>query len=311
MEHPPPTKALVVSQGNCMGKLTIPLAISNKSKLPCWKYTLPETNMAHENPPIWWYLPGKMWIFMGYVSFREGIIIHSEMNCTKCDDEWQKAMDLPIRNGVQWRVPRMSKKDTERCGTVKLSDDRLQMHFFPNPRCAECMEYWPTFYLYIYHKFKPNVGKDTVYRIPIMNPMGMSTQYILVLREFFGLSGEQGRWTVQFEQKVYKDFWASFKEWLQIWRCFMAMMEKHGTIPNFLVQMDRHSSHVRDHNNLSKFLENSQYLVQSWGCLDISRDVDIHLITWKLVKAFGGKPRRIGREGERKWRTAKEAQRGA
>ena len=35
-------------------------------------YTLPETNIAMENPPFWWYLPGKMGIFMGYVSFREG-----------------------------------------------------------------------------------------------------------------------------------------------------------------------------------------------------------------------------------------------
>jgi len=26
-----------------------------------------------ENPPFWWYLPGKMVIFMGYVSSREGI----------------------------------------------------------------------------------------------------------------------------------------------------------------------------------------------------------------------------------------------
>ena len=34
--------------------------------------TLPETNIAHENPPFWWYLPGEMGIFMGYVSFREG-----------------------------------------------------------------------------------------------------------------------------------------------------------------------------------------------------------------------------------------------
>ena len=35
--------------------------------------TLPETNIAMENPPFWWYLPGKMGIFMGYVSFKEGI----------------------------------------------------------------------------------------------------------------------------------------------------------------------------------------------------------------------------------------------
>ena len=38
--------------------------------MPC--STLPETNIAHENPPFWWYLPGNMGIFMGYVSFREG-----------------------------------------------------------------------------------------------------------------------------------------------------------------------------------------------------------------------------------------------
>ena len=25
-----------------------------------WFITLPETNIAHKNPPVWWYLPGKM-----------------------------------------------------------------------------------------------------------------------------------------------------------------------------------------------------------------------------------------------------------
>ena len=35
-------------------------------------YTLPETNIAIENPPFWWYLQGNMGIFTGYVSFREG-----------------------------------------------------------------------------------------------------------------------------------------------------------------------------------------------------------------------------------------------
>ena len=41
-------------------------------------YTLPETNIAMENSPFWWYLPGKMGIFMGFVSFREGIFIFWE-----------------------------------------------------------------------------------------------------------------------------------------------------------------------------------------------------------------------------------------
>ena len=35
-------------------------------------FTLLETNIAMENPPLWWYLPGKMGVFRGYVSFREG-----------------------------------------------------------------------------------------------------------------------------------------------------------------------------------------------------------------------------------------------
>ena len=35
--------------------------------LPSW-----ETNIAMENPLFWWYLPGKMGMLMGYVSFREG-----------------------------------------------------------------------------------------------------------------------------------------------------------------------------------------------------------------------------------------------
>ena len=37
-----------------------------------FRSTLPEANIAHENPPFWWYLLGKMGIFTGYVSFREG-----------------------------------------------------------------------------------------------------------------------------------------------------------------------------------------------------------------------------------------------
>ena len=35
-------------------------------------YTLPETNIAHENPHLSWWIPSKWWIFHGYVSFREG-----------------------------------------------------------------------------------------------------------------------------------------------------------------------------------------------------------------------------------------------
>ena len=47
-------------------------------------------NVAMENPAFWWYLPGKMGIFMGYVSFREGIyeslpdflVLYIQTTCT-------------------------------------------------------------------------------------------------------------------------------------------------------------------------------------------------------------------------------------
>ena len=35
-------------------------------------FTLPETNIAMENPPFGWYLPRNMGIFHGYVSLQEG-----------------------------------------------------------------------------------------------------------------------------------------------------------------------------------------------------------------------------------------------
>ena len=38
-----------------------------------YRNTLPETNIAMEYPPFWWYLLGNMGIFRCYVSFGEGI----------------------------------------------------------------------------------------------------------------------------------------------------------------------------------------------------------------------------------------------
>ena len=51
----------------------------------CWITqinTLPETNIAMENPPFSMVLPGKMGIFMGYVSFREGKITTKRRLCS-------------------------------------------------------------------------------------------------------------------------------------------------------------------------------------------------------------------------------------
>ena len=58
---------------HCHSTTLSPCDIINTSNLSHHKlFTLPETNIAHENPPFWWYLPGKIGIFMGYVSLQEG-----------------------------------------------------------------------------------------------------------------------------------------------------------------------------------------------------------------------------------------------
>ncbi len=45
-------------------------------------FTLPKTNIAHENPPFWWYLPGKMgfsWAMLvsGRVKLKNSLIADS------------------------------------------------------------------------------------------------------------------------------------------------------------------------------------------------------------------------------------------
>jgi len=51
---------------------------------PQWRCTPRKTNMSHENPPFWWYLPVKMGIFMGYVSFREGMNLENPLLLKGC-----------------------------------------------------------------------------------------------------------------------------------------------------------------------------------------------------------------------------------
>ena len=81
--------------------------------------TLQETNIAMENPPIWWYLPGKRGIFVGYVSFREG----NSNNCTVTTFYYIRPESIEVsgrafsgeRRGDLWRTGddgwRIMKKD--------------------------------------------------------------------------------------------------------------------------------------------------------------------------------------------------------
>ena len=46
-----------------------------KNETP-WKMTLRKTNIAMDNPPFWWYFPGKTGTFYGYVSLPDGKILN-------------------------------------------------------------------------------------------------------------------------------------------------------------------------------------------------------------------------------------------
>ena len=51
-----------------------------------------------ENPPFWWYLPGKMGIFMGYVSLPEGIGLYLYLSvATGCSSS-----NRPVRWSLSW-----------------------------------------------------------------------------------------------------------------------------------------------------------------------------------------------------------------
>ena len=52
-----------------------------------------------ENPPFWWYLPGKMGIFMGYVSLPEG----RKTNIQICASSTSTASKPNICGGGRWK----------------------------------------------------------------------------------------------------------------------------------------------------------------------------------------------------------------
>ena len=63
--------------------------------------TLPETNIAMENPPFWWYLPGKMGIFMGYVSFREGMENSWKFQSPSEIERWWKGKEIAPKRKIR------------------------------------------------------------------------------------------------------------------------------------------------------------------------------------------------------------------
>ena len=73
--------------------------------------TLPKTNIAIENPPVWWYLQGNMGIFMGklLVSGRVSRLKWSLVTSSqwKSSKDWSESMGLgciPNRTpGNKWR----------------------------------------------------------------------------------------------------------------------------------------------------------------------------------------------------------------
>ena len=58
-----------------------------------------------ENPPFWWYFPGKIWSFHGYVSLPEGILpVPSEKNTwgLKDYDPDREFVEAPLKTSPFW-----------------------------------------------------------------------------------------------------------------------------------------------------------------------------------------------------------------
>ena len=90
-------------------------------------HTLLKTNIAMENPPFWCYLLGKMVIFMGHVSFREG-------NMNKNPSKHHLEMTIEDVPTVASRVPVIGcRQVTSQMGT---SDQRTAQRVeIPQGRC--------------------------------------------------------------------------------------------------------------------------------------------------------------------------------
>ena len=100
--------------------------------------TLPETNIAMENPSFWWYLPGKMWIFMGYVSFKEGtpLLPRCRITLLQCSGPWpvrSKALDAMVYS----KLARPSRKP--RFKTLKKTRYAL---LFKRNMCRKTQQIW-------------------------------------------------------------------------------------------------------------------------------------------------------------------------
>ena len=72
-----------------------------------WMYTLPETNIAHENPPFWRYLLETMGILMGYVSFMEGTM-YTLLGTKMGSHLWKR--NIIFKNWFKWRAMSVPKK---------------------------------------------------------------------------------------------------------------------------------------------------------------------------------------------------------
>ena len=93
-----------------------------------------------ENPPFWWYLPGKMWIFMGYVSFREGrfyvileylrfyldLFPNSTMR-PRLSNWWRFIKIGKSRSGPR-HLPRLAVRSLRRSRTPQISMATLEDH---------------------------------------------------------------------------------------------------------------------------------------------------------------------------------------
>ncbi len=96
----------------------------NNNRMYLVNLTLPETNIAMENPPFWWYLPGKMGIFMGYVSFREGTLASFVLPFLHFATWTGRLVGRGRWSQMRWGPPSY-------CWWLKSGDHQLRLVVFP------------------------------------------------------------------------------------------------------------------------------------------------------------------------------------
>ena len=98
-----------------------------------------------ENPPFWLYSPGKMEIFMGYVSFREGMFFLNALGFLTKDLRGIECQNDVPNKGFQHHHPRLGVTKCWFCPWVFIDDGSRWACF--RAQNTSILKYWNWFFV--------------------------------------------------------------------------------------------------------------------------------------------------------------------